>query len=236
MIKLFNYLRDFYNIKREDVFLLSYPKSGSTFIRIFLFNYWALSNGNAVLNGFDDLNISMPELGKGNLSKKEFKISPRIIKSHRSWFWMIFRENKIISLDRDIIENIVSFYSYSMTLSNSESEDFEKWIVNNEIFEKRMRFFKSIDKFKSVFKLDFAELQDTDKLIKMIEYLGWKFESDVFSNALEASKRESVKSWPKKHSIEHAKRHTEKFNFVEVEKPVELYNICKKLGKKSGYL
>ena len=123
-----------------------------------------------------------------------------------------------------------------MSLSNSQIIPFHQWIRKNKIFKRRKRFFSRVHSFNSVFILEFNELQNIDKLRRLIEYVGWVYNSDVCAEALVESEKNKIKSWRKEFNTSHSSRHKEGFNFIETNKPDYLYELCKIEGEKAGFL
>ena len=54
--KLILIVRTLVRLRKDDVLLMSFPKSGNTYVRILYCNYLRLSSGMGELKGFDELN------------------------------------------------------------------------------------------------------------------------------------------------------------------------------------
>jgi hypothetical protein len=93
------------NINSNDTFLVSYPKSGNTWLRFLLANL--LKSNNELIN-FHNVHNYCPEWERHSETIKSLS-SPRIIKSHQQYNPKI---KKIVYLIRDGRDVYVSYYNY----------------------------------------------------------------------------------------------------------------------------
>jgi hypothetical protein len=96
-------------LRREDLLLASYPRSGSNWTRMVLCNLISLNewNGRDVI---PVLNATMPELGASNLFESwSHPTIPRVIKTHRAYSRLLGRVPSI-GLIRDPRDVMVSRY------------------------------------------------------------------------------------------------------------------------------
>ena len=126
-MKIINYFIDYITIKKDDVFLVSYPKSGNTRFRLAIAKYLQLMGSlNKYDFDFEFTNKIMPELGKGNInSAKEIYSNidslskfPSFIKSHLPYYKLrLFnKNNSIILIVRLEPDTIMSYYDYTKAL------------------------------------------------------------------------------------------------------------------------
>jgi estrone sulfotransferase len=109
--------------KKEDIFLVSFPKSGNTWVKFFLLNLLTNSGELKADSSFKTLDETIPELSRDNLLKKwKFKIIPRFVKSHLSYQKIFFKNNKALLVVRDPRDVMVSFFLY---VKNNFSYDFK---------------------------------------------------------------------------------------------------------------
>lgn len=104
------YAQGIAGLKKEDIILASFEKSGSTWIRFFLCNIISECEWDGRTVDFHTVNRTMPELGVSNLMKPwPHEAIPRIVKTHKQC-WPIFHKYKSILLIRDPRDVMVSFY------------------------------------------------------------------------------------------------------------------------------
>lgn len=101
------------SLRRSDVILSSYPRSGSTWIRFILCNLISLSEWNGRRIDFSILNDTMMELGNNNLlqSWPYSTTIPRVVKTHLKYIPLFYR-NRSIGVIRDPRDTMVSYYHY----------------------------------------------------------------------------------------------------------------------------
>jgi estrone sulfotransferase len=99
------------NLKTNDSLLVSYPKSGNTWVRFYLCNLLFLIEEIKVDVDFKKLDETMPELGASDLSKEWLYKFPRIVKTHKSK-WFCFDKYKSILVVRDPRDVMVSYFYY----------------------------------------------------------------------------------------------------------------------------
>lgn len=107
------YLLGFAGLRREDVFLVSYPRSGNTWMRFLLCNLVSLCHWEGRPIDFTLLNKTMPELGVNSLLRSwPYSAIPRVVKTHRP-YTPLFRRQRAIGIIRDPRDVMVSFYHYA---------------------------------------------------------------------------------------------------------------------------
>lgn len=114
-------------IKTNDTFLVSYPKSGNTWLR-FILAY--LISGSKNKLSFQEVEKIVPDVyvSKDWIDKME---SARFIKTHDA---LLSHFPKTIYIVRDYRDVLVSFYQYKLALKEFEG-DFSLFIRSNEITE-----------------------------------------------------------------------------------------------------
>jgi estrone sulfotransferase len=99
-------------MRRQDVILSSFPRSGSTWVRFLLANLIQLVEANGEPIDFPLLNKTMPALGTDNLlTAWPHSAVPRVVKTHKPYS-PLFGRNRSIGLIRDPRDVMVSFYHY----------------------------------------------------------------------------------------------------------------------------
>lgn len=116
--KAYLYGRSHYSMGANDVVLALFPKTGSTWVRFFLYNLLTQVEQDGRVVSIDEMNETMPEFGHRSMFKKwPFASCPRVIKSHRPR--NVFLSGKpTVLVVRDPRDVVVSFYHYA----NSKKE------------------------------------------------------------------------------------------------------------------
>ncbi|WP_420453980.1 sulfotransferase domain-containing protein [Rubrivirga sp.] len=109
--KLALYGRSRLTMERDDVILAFYPKTGSTWVRFFLYN---MLTGSASAATFDEVNAAMPEYGHPSLfTPWPFASSPRLVKTHLPYSPLLFGPHPTALTVRDPRDIMVSLYHYA---------------------------------------------------------------------------------------------------------------------------
>jgi len=110
--QLFYYPLGLVGLRKSDVLLASFPKSGNTWVRFFFRNLIEVQAGRTELTDHPTLDRDMPELGHSNLLERwPHATVPRIVKTHKRR-WPIFGGRRAILLTRDPRDVMVSFYYF----------------------------------------------------------------------------------------------------------------------------
>lgn len=113
------------NIKESDIFLVSYPRSGSTWVRAIIAQ---ILYDESKINSLKSLNSLVPDIHV-NVPNKSGK---RVIKTHRPYPFRHEKENenlygRVIYLARNPIDVAKSFYHYSKFQIGSFDGEFESF-------------------------------------------------------------------------------------------------------------
>jgi len=183
-------IRNYLDVFNDDVFLVSYPRSGNTWLRFLLGSL--IYKQQIDWNNFEQY---VPDIYR-NSNKELKRISrPRILKSHHSYD---SRYNKVIYLVRDVRDVLVSYYKFHLKFKkikkdypldtfienfiNGELDDFGTWKQNVE------SWLKNKDEIKYGFLLIRYEdlLQNTYSVVqKIMDFLGYQRTDKEISNAIE---------------------------------------------------
>lgn len=104
------WLRSWQRLSHSDVILASFPKTGSSWVRLFLFHYIFDINSNSV--SFDDLDRKMPEFGHPSMLEYHApRYSARVVKTHQP-YPSIFNGRKAVVVTRDPRDVMISYFHY----------------------------------------------------------------------------------------------------------------------------
>lgn len=130
-------------INPDDIFMVSYPKSGNTWLR-FIVSY--LKNGTSKTITFHDLEIHVPDVyvSKDNIDAQK---SGRIIKTHDIFFEGYPR---VIYIYRDYRDALISYYHF-VTSYNYFKGSFSEFIRSDIVLRHGSwkQHIKAMEKFKA---------------------------------------------------------------------------------------
>jgi hypothetical protein len=114
-------------LNRSDVFVASYPRSGSTWLRFLLFEVLTKRDG-----GFDDVNSYIPDVGDHQGAVKLLPNEGRFIKTHEA-----FRSDyqRAIYVVRDVRDVLLSEYAYEKAQGwiNCSLDEFLELFVRGKV-------------------------------------------------------------------------------------------------------
>jgi len=189
--------------RKDDVYLVSFPKSGNTWVRFYLCN---LINQMPQFHFTDDpidfkmLDRTMVELGRNNLIQQwHFKGFPRIIKTHLAYSPLL-GNRKTILIIRDPKDVMVSFFKYETTKSDNfyrrfGGNRFEDFIRHPKFgIESWCKHYLSWKAHADlIIKYEDIKLDDKAAFIKINNFLGIAVKPQIFETALELSRFDNIK-------------------------------------------
>lgn len=189
--KKLNYIDKVYN---DDIFLVSYPKSGNTWMRFFLSIY---KNGGKAL-AYDKIEEFIPSVHK---SSKQFISEikkPRIIKSHFTDFESY---TKILYIVRDGRDSLVSYYHYLQELKGFKGsfDDFYFSNMHSGVGEWHSHVQAAINyKRKHKNKILITKYEDmlncqNESFKSILDFCHFPFDNELFKRSMENSAFEKLK-------------------------------------------
>ena len=111
------------NVFDDDVYLVSYPKSGNTWLRFLIANLIAKNPKEVSLSGLEKI---VPDIYRNTNEELSLIPRPRILKSHESF---VPRYKKVIYIIRDPRDVAVSYYHHLIKSKKiNEGYPIKKWV------------------------------------------------------------------------------------------------------------
>jgi O-antigen chain-terminating methyltransferase len=189
-------------ILEDDVFLVSYPKSGRTWLRFLIGNYLSGNQAdfpNSYQNWVPDLDYNPQQCCQ--LER------PRFIQSHRSYTPEFIRIVYIVRDGRDVA---VSYYFHALKFDQVQKDtSFEDFLEifntvglgNLPIWSSHVESWLNQTQIEQKFLLIKYEDLTTNtvaELIKILEFAGLKVDNNVAKTAVEMSQFEKLQDYEKK--------------------------------------
>lgn len=203
-------------LRDDDIILAFFPKTGSTWIRICLYNL-LLQNGCKANFSFDDLDRDMPEFA--NLSffnPWRFAGTPRLIKTHSRYRW-VFRRNRAVVFVREPRDTMISFLHYARASRDIDfSGDLGELLRNptmglNAYFD----FYRSwLDHAGLVVKYEDLRADPAAQIRRLVDYVGITVNDEEITRALDASTLEHTRSAQDRSSTAFKQQFTSDFQFA----------------------
>lgn len=211
------YGRGVTGIRPKDVFLVSYPKSGNTWVRFFFCNLISHLEWEGQPVDFATVDKTMPELGIDNLALPwPHQRVPRIVKSHNP-YWFPFRNHDTILVVRDPRDVAVSHFHYvTGKKSNLYEGDFAGFLRHPKYgMENWFKHFQSWKGHYSVLvRYEDLLTDDLAQFRTIVDHLKLEVDDAVLAKVVESSRFNNVKKLVEERG--HAKKDVYKdgFNFM----------------------
>lgn len=194
------YAKNILALNQDDVFLVSFPKSGNTWVRFYLCN---LINNIPASHFTDDvisfkvLDETMPELNQNDLAEPwPHKGFPRIIKTHLAYKSILGKRRSILIV-RDPRDVMVSYFKFETTKTtprftgNNISEFIKHPKFGVEVW---CRHLLSWQKHSAmIIKYEDLKERDTEIFAAMNKFLGVAVDEDIFLRSVNQSRFENIK-------------------------------------------
>lgn len=175
-----------------------YVKSGNTWLRFLIFNYFNIKANNATKTlTYRELNkIQHESLGDPIEPIGPQQHFPYLARTHRHYSSVFARFDKGIFIYRNPLDTLVSEYHFN---SNQTEEKYKVTQNLDEFVKSRLIKWelhtKSYLRQKRFLHLRYEDLQSNplNELQRVIEYLGYPFETEVGEKSIELSKFDNIK-------------------------------------------
>ncbi|HZH70610.1 MAG TPA: sulfotransferase domain-containing protein, partial [Flavobacteriaceae bacterium] len=173
LIKIFkrgpHYLKAYSKLSGDDIILVSFPKSGNTWVRNILVNYIGKNDLGKEIITFKELDDTMPGLGTAVFFKPWNFSIPKFSSTHFKYFFF-FRKTKNVLILRDPRDVMVSYFFYINKKKNEYFfENLYELLIHPEFglenwFKHTISWYKNVD-----FIIVYEELLEADtSIIKMM--------------------------------------------------------------------
>jgi len=191
----------FLDIRNDDVFLVSYPKSGNTWLRFLLANVIEKRNVN-----FSNINNIVPDIHKQNCKELSNINSPRFIKSHFPYTKKYPRVVYLVRNPKDVLisyyHHQIKFYDFKGSINNyfdlflkGKNSSYGKWDqhVIDWISSKK-------NSNSDIIVLKYEDLKNKTRmeLEKILVFIGVSYSPEIIESAIKVSSFESMKNIEKK--------------------------------------
>jgi len=206
--------RSYMNMKSDDIIFSFFPKTGSTWVRIFFFHL--LSKRQDQFN-FDEVNEVMPEFANPSFFKPwSFEGHARLVKTHRPYS-KIFSRQKSVLFARDPRDTMVSFLHYANAKKEfGFSGDLNKLVRHPEMgLDRYFRFYQSwLPHAGLVVKYEDLRADAETHFTKLVEFVGLDVSSEEIRAALEESSLEQTRKAQERSSKDFKDKFEEGFTFA----------------------
>lgn len=204
------------NHSLEDIFLVSYPKSGNTWLRFLIANAIKVKydidrevNFFSIHDIIPDVHISSEILPQGPFGRQDL---PRIIKSHAPFNPHYHR---VILLIRNPADVVVSYYYYlrnygeipeSMTLSafiETHEKGIQSWVDHTASWLQPQR----IGQILKVFSYEDLKQDTAGQLSKMMSLIGIQLSEEQLAQAVMLSSKDAMSASEQQHVSNHLIKH-----------------------------
>lgn len=190
-----HYIRVYSKLSENDIILVSFPKSGNTWVRNILANYIGIQDLGKEKITFTELDNTMPGLGTDVFFKQwDFSI-PKFSATHFNYSFYFNKTRNVLIL-RDPRDVMVSYFFYINKKKNNYSfEDLYDLLIHPRFgldnwFRHTMSWYKNVD-----FIIVYEELLESDtSIIKaMFEKFDIAYKEENLLQAIENSRFKNFK-------------------------------------------
>lgn len=190
------YAQGLAGLRRDDILLPSFPKSGNTWVRFFFCNLISLTEWGGRTVDFELLDATMPELGVDNLLKRwTHDVIPRVVKTHRNR-WPVFAGRRAVLVIRDPRDVMVSFHAFeTASLTPRAAGTLSEFIRHPRFgFEGWFSHYLSWKKHAAmVLRYEDLKLGDAARFAEMLRVLGLSVAPDLIQGAADRARFDRIK-------------------------------------------
>ena len=216
--KAYLWSRSICSLRKRDVIFSFYPKTGSTWVRIILFNLLKARSARTESDfDFDVVNSVMPEFAnKSFFNAWQFQESPRMVKTHQP-FWRFFGGHKIILFIREPRDTMISYLHYANAKKEiGFSGDLLDMIIHPKMgLDAYFRFYRSwLPHAGLVIRFEDLSAEPMATIRKLVDFIGIDASDEEIAEALEASSLEKTREAQSRSSGSFKEKFKEGFVFA----------------------
>jgi len=203
-------------LRGNDIMLVSYPKSGNTWVRFFLCNIISIAEWDSKTVNFAVVDQTMPEFGINNLLQPwPHKMIPRFVKTHRIR-WPIFRGKQAIYIIRDPRDTMVSFYRYEQAKQQPRYQgDFSGFIRHPRLgLRAWLAHIHAWCPHSQVFTYEALRTDDVAVFQRMLQSVGVELDQELIQEAARRAKFDQVRSAETKYGLDKPGRFKQGYQFT----------------------
>lgn len=214
------YLNGFAALRKDDILLISFPKSGNTWVRFFYAHliaqkYELDTRDNSI--SFETLNQLMPELGNSNLKNNWlYKEFPRLVKSHRPNF-ILFKPYRSILIVRNPYDVMISYYKFDQSRKKPRfNGSFKEFIRSRKFGIKAWcRHYNSWSKKAGlILHYEVLKQNELDEFSRLTSYCGLHLNNKMIKAAIQRASFKNISKIESKNEDEHKDRFKDGFRFT----------------------
>lgn len=199
--------------------LVSFPKTGSTWVRFLLCNIIALSELSGRAVDFQFLDDTMPAMGYSNLREAwPYESIPRCVKTHQGYYPILFaRPKKVVYIFRDPRDIMVSrFHFQRAALNQTAIDEFSSFIRDTKYGLRRciQHYVTWRDHMDHLVRYENLKKDTQAELSSLLHVLETTIGEDVIAGAVERSKLNQVRSAQARTGLSGEKRFKKDFVFA----------------------
>lgn len=234
IVKILNYVIGFTRINpKYDVLLVSFPKSGNTWLRFFYIHL-----ANLIYSGrledcdsisFSCLDSNMPELGYSSLNYSEwmFPEVPRLIKTHSN-FYSFLSKSPIVYIVRDPFDVMISYYRYELGKTKPRFKgSFSQFIRHSKFgVESWAKHYVSWIPYID-FLIRYEDLKDDpiSQFNRFLEFLKINVSNEILIQTHKNSEASKVKKIESQLGMTDKKKFSQEFSFVSSNDKFSFQNL-----------
>lgn len=215
-----NMARNNLTVLEDDIFVVSYPRSGNTWIRFLIGTLY--KDKKVDWSNLEDI---VPDIYR-NTDEELLKVdSPRLLKSHHSYDE---RYKKVLYIVRDVRDVVISYYNFKLKMDENYNESFDSFFrafINGEIDDfgtwgqNVNSWINNKDNIENGFLMvKYEELLENtfDKIVDILNFLNLDCDYKEIESAIDWASFENMKRLEKKQQnhVELFKGSNKNINFV----------------------
>jgi Sulfotransferase domain len=204
-------------LRRDDIWLASFPRSGSTWVRYILCNYIAAQDLEGIEMDLVLLDEMMPALGRSNLLEAWPYTTPRFVKTHLKNSVLLSRPQRSVQIVRDPRDVMVSYFHHLRSHSWIEvAEDFGAFLKHPKFgLQAYFTHYQSWQK-RDPFNVYYEDLKaDAPAVVgHMLAALDMPADSLALHQAVERSSLHAMQKVERSSGISGPSRFSKEFQFV----------------------